>query len=137
MSDQEHYPVAEAGDDDIVALRNRTEILERQLAEIERVTQARLILAELKAESLKAGMIDLDGVKLVDLSGAKLNDQGEFEQAAELVTELKRNKPWLFGRSSSSGAVPPVAQPPRQKFATEMTDEEYRTARAALLKRHY
>ena len=56
----------------------RTEILERQLAEIERATEARLILAELKAESLKAGMIDLDGLKLIDLSGAKLNEHGRI-----------------------------------------------------------
>ncbi len=137
MSDQEHSPAGEAEDDEIVALRNRTEILERQLAEIERATEARLILAELKAESLKAGMIDLDGLKLIDLSGAKLNEQGQFEGAAEMMAELRRAKPWLFGRSSSSGAVPPPAQPPRQRLATEMTDEEYRTARAALLKRHY
>ena len=49
---------------------------------------------------------------------------------------LRRAKPWLFGRASSSGpASPPPAQPPRQKLATEMTDDEYRVARAALLKR--
>ena len=30
---------------------------------------------------------------------------------------------------------PPPAQPPRQKLATEMTDDEYRAARAAILKR--
>jgi hypothetical protein len=119
----------------MTALRERTEALERQLAEIERITQARLVLAELKTEALRAGMIDLDGLKLLDLSGAKLNEQGNVEGAAALVAELKRTKSWLFGRSSSSGANPPPAQPPRQKLATEMNDEEYRAARAALVKR--
>jgi len=135
MPDQEPLPAGEPGIEDMTALRERTEALERQLAEIERVTQTRLVHAELKTEALRAGMIDLDGLKLLDMSGAKLNERGDVEGATALVAELKRAKPWLFGRSSSSGANPPPAQPPRQKLATEMNDEEYRAARAALLKR--
>jgi hypothetical protein len=51
------------------------------------------------------------------------------------MTQLRRVKPWLFGGSSSSSPVnAPPAQPPRQKLATEMTDEEYRIARATILK---
>ena len=56
--------------------------LERQLTEIERVTQVRLIHAELKAEAVRAGMIDLDGLKLIDFSEAKLNERGEVDGAA-------------------------------------------------------
>jgi hypothetical protein len=60
---------------------------------------------------------------------------GELANAAELMTRFKRAKPWLFGgTSSSSPASPPPAQPPRQKLATEMTADEYRAARAAILK---
>jgi hypothetical protein len=119
-------------------LRARADALEQQLNHMQQEADRRLIRAELKAEAARAGMIDLDGLKLVDLSSAKLNDKGEVEGAAAMMGQLKRSKPWLFGNpSSSSAATPPVAQPPRQKRATEMTDAEYRAARAELLKRRY
>ena len=119
-------------------LRSRAEALERQLTAVQQETQARLILAELKSEALRAGMIDLDGLKLLDLSAAKLNDRGEVEGAAAMMARLKQDKPWLFGGAfSSSRSSPPPAQSPRQKMAMEMTDAEYRAARAELLKRRF
>jgi hypothetical protein len=125
----------EAGDE-LAALRLRTGVLERQIELLEQETQARLIRAELKTEAVRAGMIDLDGLKLVDLSAVKLNARGEIDGSTELIMDMKREKPWLFGVSSSSSASnPPPVQPPRQKLATEMSDDEYRVARAALLKR--
>lgn len=135
MPDQDLPIPFDVASDEIIALRQRTEALERQLAEVERATQSRLIQAELKAEAVRAGMVDLDGLKLLDITDAKVNERGEVEGAAALLAGLKRAKPWLFGRSSSSSSssAPPV-QPPRQKLATEMTDDEYRAARAALLK---
>lgn len=39
--------------------------------------QQRLVRAELKAEAVRAGMIDLDGLKLLDISAARLTDAGE------------------------------------------------------------
>jgi hypothetical protein len=136
MSDHENLIASEDSADELSLLRERTEALEKQLSYLERFTQNRLVQAEMKAEALRAGIIDLDGLKLLDLSEAKLNEQGEVEGAAMMLEKLKRAKPWLFGRSSSSSpTTPPPAQPPRQKLATEMTDEEYRTARANLLRR--
>jgi hypothetical protein len=119
-------------------LRSRAEALERQLTAVQQETESRLIRAELKAEAIRAGMVDLDGLKLLDLSAAKLNERGEVEGAAGLMTRLKRDKPWLFaGAFSSSRSSPPPAQSPRQKTAMEMTDAEYRAARADLLKRRF
>jgi hypothetical protein len=116
-------------------LRARAESLERRLAEIEHEAQARVVRAELKVEAVRAGIVDLDGLKLLDLKNVELTSDGELCNAAELVAQLRRAKPWLFGgTSSSSRANPPPAQPPRQKLATEMTDNEYRAARAAILK---
>ena len=126
---------AELAADPIVELRARAETLEAKLAETEQGAQSRLIRAELKVEALRAGMVDLDGLKLLDLTNTKLNKDGEVENAAELMAQLRRSKPWLFGGSfSSSPANVPPSQAPRQKLAIEMTDEEYRTARATLLK---
>ncbi|MGH7152959.1 MAG: hypothetical protein ACREF3_03440 [Acetobacteraceae bacterium] len=136
MSDQDPAPPLPDAEE-LNGLQARAEALERQIAELERETQARLVLAELKSEALRAGMIDLDGLKLLDLSHVKLNARGEVDDASALMGELKRQKPWLFGSrlSSSRPASPPSAELPRQKRATEMTDDEYRAARAALLKR--
>ncbi len=124
--------------DRLAALRARADALEQQLGQEQREAEARLVRAELKAEAMRAGIVDLDGLKLLDLSAAKLNDRGEVEGAGAMLAQLKRDKPWLFGAaSSSSPATPPPATPPRQKRAMEMTDAEYRVARADLLKRRF
>jgi hypothetical protein len=114
----------------------RLAALERKLAQVEAETQARLIRAELKAEAVRAGMVDLDGLKLVDTGAVKLSEAGEVEGAAALMRELKRAKPWLFAPASSSSiAAAPPAQPPKQKSAIEMSFEEWQAARAELLRR--
>lgn len=136
MTEQDPSPEADQTADGMAELRARAEALERQLGALQRETQARLVQAELKAEALRAGIVDLDGLKLIDLSSVKLGADGEVEGGAVLIAGLKRAKPWLFAAPSSSAtAKAPTAQPPRQKQASEMTDDEYRAARAALLKR--
>jgi hypothetical protein len=119
-------------------LRARADALERQLVELQRNTECRLIRAELKAEAVRAGMIDLDGLRLIDLPALKLNDQGEVEGATVLMQDLRKSKPWLFAAaappSSSNPTSPPPATPTKQKMATEMTEAEYRAARAAIVK---
>ncbi len=121
--------------DPVAELRAHAEVLERRLAETEQQARNRVIRAELKVEAVRAGIVDLDGLKLLDLTNVEVNSEGELANAGELIAQLRRAKPWLFGAtSSSSPASPPPAQPPRQKLATEMTDDEYRAARAAILK---
>jgi hypothetical protein len=124
-----------SGTDPVAELRARAETAERRLGEIEQEVRARVVRAELKVEAVRAGIVDLDGLKLLDLKSVELTPDGELANAAELMAQLRRAKPWLFGgASSSSPASPPPAQPPRQKLATDMTDDEYRAARAAILK---
>ncbi len=113
-------------------------MLEQLLGDVRKEAELRLLRAELKTEAIRAGMIDLDGLKLLDQSALKLSPSGDVDGIAPIMAQLKRDKPWLFASSSSSSPVtPPPAQPPRQKRATEMTDAEYRAARAELLKRRY
>lgn len=98
--------------------------------------RAKLLQAELRTAAARAGMIDLDGVKLVDTSKLAVNDSGELAEAPEIMSRLRQEKPWLFSRgSSSSPAVAPRATPPKPKTAMEMSVEEWRVARAELLRR--
>ena len=117
-------------------LEARAAELQARLQELEKTTDARVIRSELKAEAIRAGMVDLDGLKLMETGGLTLDAKGEVAGASELMRELKRNKPWLFGgASSSSTARAPAAQPPRPKLANEMSVEEWQAARAELVRR--
>lgn len=131
MSDAPKPAVQEAD-----ALIARAAELERKLAELEAQTRTRVIAAELKAEAIRAGMVDLDGLKLVDAGGLAVDDSGAVLGAAALMAEMRRSKPWLFtAANSSSAAAAPPATPPRAKLATEMSVAEWRAARGEMLRR--
>ena len=101
-----------------------------KIKEAQTAADQRIIRAELKAAALKAGMHDLDGLKLADISKVKLNDAGEIEGADKLMEDLKKAKPYLFGAESTSSAhKTPNAGENKPKTAMEMTSEEYRAAR--------
>ena len=95
----------------------------------------RLIQSELRSAAREAGMHDLDGLKLLDQSALILNDKLELPDASSLISRLKRDKPYLFTRSSSTAAAPPAAAPAKGRNAMEMSLEEWRAARAELLRR--
>ncbi len=107
-----------------------------EAADIDRLHQDyqdRLLMANLKAEALRAGMIDLDGLRLIDLSAARLDKDDNVIGGQTIMAELRRNKPWLFGpSSSSSSSTAPASRPVRQKTALEMSNDEYIAARNAL-----
>ncbi len=129
---------SKAENDPIEELREKATALEQLLGETRREATARLVRAELKFEAMRAGMVDLDGLKLIDQSKVVLSPAGDVDGVPALIAQLKQDKPWLFAEaSSSSPAIPPPAKSPRQKHVSEMTDTEYRAARAALLKRRH
>jgi hypothetical protein len=110
--------------------------LERRLVEHQAVSEQRIIRAELKAEAIRAGMVDLDGLKLVDYAVVKMDPAGDVQGAPDAIRSLRRTKPWLFGAGNSSHpAGAPAADPPKPKSATEMGYAEWQAARAELLKR--
>jgi hypothetical protein len=94
---------------------------------------ARIIRAELKAVAIKAGMVDLDGLKLADLASVKLDDKGEVVGAEELMAALKTAKPYLFQQAPTSTTqtqqTPPKKEDPKPFDARTATDEE-RAAKA-------
>ncbi len=123
-----------AGEHDVTAALQAA--LEQRLAALEASVRERLVRAEMKAHAVRAGMVDLDGLKLLDTSQVTLNERDEVVGAESLMAQMRRAKPWLFGGpSSSSAAAAPQAMAPRSKLATEMTESEWRSARAELLRR--
>ncbi len=115
----------------------RAQNAEAALSRVQAEAEARLIRAELKAEALRAGMVDLDGLKLLDVADLRLTEVGDVADAPAVLARLKRAKPWLFGvaMSSSSAANPPRPEPPRTRHANDLSHEEWVAARAALLRR--
>ncbi|MEX3933280.1 hypothetical protein AB4Y32_16005 [Paraburkholderia phymatum] len=89
--------------------------------------EQRIIRAELKAEAIKAGMVDLDGLKLADLSSIKIDEKGDIQGAAELMATLKESKPYLFkepASSTSHAGDPPPKKKPEPFDARKATPEE-------------
>ncbi len=115
----------------------RAETAEAALARTQADADGRLIRAELKVEALRAGMIDLDGLKLLDIGDVQLTEHGEIADVATLLSKLKRAKPWLFGGATSSSAAlnAPRPEAARTRHANELSHEEWIAARAALVKR--
>jgi hypothetical protein len=122
---------------EIETLKRENHELQQTISHVKEEMTSRLVLSELKAEAVRAGIVDLDGLKLLDLSKTRMAEDGRVSGAVELIETLKLRKPWLFQATSSSTAMPvPLAQPAMSKRATEMTDAEYRAARAQLLGQH-
>jgi hypothetical protein len=122
--------------EELAALRARNEALENSLKEVRESSDRRMIQTELRAEATRRGMVDLDGLKLIDDGEIVIDAKGVVHGVASAMTKLRRDKPFLFGApNSSSVAGVPAAAPVRTKLATEMTLDEWRVARADLLRR--
>lgn len=121
--------------------REEAELAKKQIeetsAKLSQSANERVIKAELKALAIAEGMHDLDGLKLADLSGVKLDENGNVVGGAELMAKLKESKPYLFKKPDSSSAIPgkpPKAEADGKKRAIDMTPEEYAKHKARVLK---
>jgi hypothetical protein len=95
----------------------------------------RIIRAELKAHAIRAGIVDLDALKLMDTGGLSLNEAGDVEGADLALARFKEAKPHFFagaGSSTSSIAKPPPAKPAGGRKAGDMTKQEFATAMARI-----
>ena len=116
-------------------LRDRFERLQQESHDARQDWERRIVLAEMKVEAIRAGIVDMDGLKFVDAGNLQMGEDGSVVGAAESIALLKKEKPWLFAvPSSSSVARVPASRPTRHKLATEMTDDEYRIARANIVR---
>lgn len=108
---------------------------DEKVSAADKAASDRILRAELKAHALKAGLVDLDALKLADLTAVKLNDKGEVDGADKLFADLKTAKPYLFGAANTSTPnTPPSNTPPGAVKANEIKDpKEYASAEAAFL----
>ena len=95
----------------------------------------RILRAEMKAAAIKAGMIDLDGLKLADFTRVKLGENGEVEGADALIAALKEAKPYLFD-AVRSGTSDPAAPPPRNPSEPKKAKDMTKAERDAFLEEH-
>lgn len=136
MTDETPTP-PETADPAAELARLRAELEEmrsRLAAETERHRRESLE-AELRLAALRAGMIDPDGVKLID--PAPLLESADRPRAVAAAMErLRTSKPWLFGTTATTPPHPaPAPEPPRPRHARDMSREEYERAKAELLRR--
>ena len=86
----------------------------------------RIIRTELKVVALKEGLVDLDDLKLLDVSGIEVDDDGNIKGAEDIIKKFKEDKPHKFGEASTSHNV----KPPKKddlgdpKKVKDMTPEE-------------
>ena len=99
-----------------------------------------IVRAELAIAAVKAGMVDLDGLKLADLSKVTLEADGTVKGADELMAQLKKEKPYLFGTANGAGGTSGTANAPKpadsQPFnAMKATQDEVEARKKRLLGR--
>ncbi len=102
-----------------------------QLAGERKAATARIVRAEVSALAARAGMVDPDGLKLLDLSGVALNEVGEVEGGDAAVLAARQARPWLFAdaRTSNPERPPRPRDPSQGGDARQMTAKEYAAAR--------
>lgn len=92
----------------------------------------RIIRSELKAHAVAAGIVDLDGLKLIDTKDIKVDENGEVVGAEEAIKALKEKKTYLFVEHKSSTYTGKGAEPEKKaakkggKNAFDLPPEEFK-----------
>ena len=114
------------------------------LTTIRAQSRDRLLRAELRSEAIRAGIVDLDGLKLADTSAITFSDDGAIDGAETVINSLRVSKPYLFagskdkatvGATTSPIARAPLPAAPELVDARSLTREQWQTERARLLSR--
>jgi len=114
-----------------VDLTARATAAETAATEASTKAQQRMLQADLRVAARDAGMVDLDGLKLLDPQALKLGDDGSVQNAAEVLTQMKEAKPYLFGTASTtSTSKPPPQEPGKPVHTSQMKTREERQAAA-------
>jgi len=112
--------------DDGAKSGDRSQPRDKTLLEI---MNKRLIRSELKAAVLKAGIVDMDAVKMFDISSLEVNEDGDVVGIDDLIDEMREAKDYLFNKeakdTTSNKKTPGDATSPKSKSALDMSDDEF------------
>lgn len=111
------------------------------IAAVREDARTRLLQAELKSHAIQSGIVDLDGLRLADLSGLTLSEAGDVQGADEVIASLRQRKPYLFTTERSNVANhttaqlqrPPLPSQPVTVDARSLSREAWQTERDRLL----
>lgn len=94
----------------------------------------RLINAELRGAARVEGIVDLDALRLLDISAITLSDQGEVVIPEGFWAKAREAKPWMFGTATPPAPVvpgttgnparPPAPAAPGTKHVRDMSAAE-------------
>lgn len=106
------------------------------LTKAEQAANDRVLRAELKAIAAKHGAVDVaDALKVLDISGVKLDENGNLTGADELFEAAKKAKPYLFGTTSTSSTEKPPKPGDTKPVDVRTADaKDYEAQKAAYLK---
>lgn len=100
--------------------------------------QQRTLNADLRVAATLAGMLDLDGLKLIDNSKIELDEEGNLKNGEALMTSLKETKTYLFSKeappppklptSTSNPEPTPKPKDPKAKSAKDLSEAEWNHA---------
>jgi len=104
---------------------------EKRFNELSLAAKNKLLRAEVKSHAIKAGIVDLDALKLIDMDMFKFDEEtGEIGNADDVFKDLKTKKSYLFQTpNTSSGAQQPKAAPAGPIDAMKMSKEEFKAFR--------
>ncbi len=114
------------------------------IASMRAETDARLIRSELRTAAVKSGIIDIDALKLVDLTGLTVQADGNIEGADDAIASLKTTKPYLFEDTrasvystftTSQPRRPPTPAQPDVVDARTLSREQWQVERSKFLSR--
>ena len=88
-----------------------------------------------------AGMIDLDGLKILDTSAVKVDDAGNVTIPDAFFVDAKKAKSYLFavtgadtGTTTTTAKAPPPKETGKVVDAMTMSNDEYAAAKAVALR---
>jgi hypothetical protein len=113
-----------------------TNQMNEKLSEAKSSYMKELTFAKLEAEAIREGIVDADIVKIIDISGIKLSEEGKIQGIKEAVEKFKKEKPSLFKKieSSTYSKEPPKPNAEASNIdVRSMSPEEYKKHKTRML----